>query len=78
LGFILTTDKTAESYLCLAIVKVLKQRKVGIPILAYFYVIPLAIKFNIIALARKNSFIKKWWHKLMHRKLGVNFPDIDL
>jgi hypothetical protein len=79
LGFILaaTTDKTAESYLCLEIVKVLKQRKVGIPILAYFYAIPLTIKFNIIALARKNSFLKKWWHKRMHRKLGVNFPDID-
>lgn len=68
-------DGTAEGNIDASLVENMRSSGTRIPILAYFYAVPVFIHSCAFRIARNIKPIRKWYHKRMNKKLGCNYVD---
>ncbi len=68
-------DGTAEGNIDAVLIRDMKKQKINIPISAYFYAFPIALKSIAYKYARKIKPLRKLHHKRMHNELGCNYND---
>ncbi len=76
-GFLMgkSIDGTPEGGADAALVKAMRKAGVKIPLSAYFYQIPVAVRSVVFRIARSIKPIRKWYHRKMNKKLGCNYVD---
>lgn len=78
MAFVLSksADGTPEGKMYDEIVEQMKKNRLRIPVLSYLVAIPMLIKFKTIYYAKKNKWLRRWWHKRLNKQQGIRYNDI--